>query len=358
MRNTLLIICMAVITMSCTTTPSPTPFREDPLIGKIVNAGTGRTIGFNELATDLQKFDVIYLSEKHDNPMHHAIQRRIIQHFIDKGRAPVIGFEFFAMADTPLLLNFIDSKAKGHPKEMDGKLEKAMRTKLGWDNQSDTMWSYYWDLLILARDNGLKAVGLDLTSVQKRRITRKGMDGITGIEAQQLFSTGLSNPVYETHMKSIFKSVHCGMDHGGMTAKLYGTWLARNDRMALSITQIHTDIATSAQVPDNTNGPVIVIMGNGHTEYGLGVIDRVAHINPEITQVNLGLTEIFREPVGLEAYLEPLDLEGFPPAPPADYLWFTQRTSYGDPCERFKASLQRMKRENMKREDVKKKPGN
>jgi uncharacterized iron-regulated protein len=338
-----------VMTMSCTTTPSPTPFREDPLIGKIVNADTGRPISYDTLVKDMENFDVIYLSEKHDNPMHHSVQRRIIQHFIDNGRTPVIGFEFFAMADTPLLLNFIDSKRKGHPEKMEDALEKSMRTKLGWDNQSDTMWSYYWALLTLARDNGLKAVGLDLESVQKRRITRKGREGITGIEAQQIYTTGLSDPVYETHMKSIFKSVHCGMDHGGMAAKLYDTWVARNDRMALSITQIHTDIQKETPSAEKTNGPVIVIMGNGHTEYGLGVIDRVAYINPGITQVNLGLTEIFREPAGLEDYLEKLDLEGYPKAPPADYIWFSQRTSYEDPCERFKESLQRMKRNRMKK---------
>ncbi|MCG8616023.1 MAG: ChaN family lipoprotein, partial [Desulfobacterales bacterium] len=325
------------------------PFREDPLIGKIVNADTGRTVSYDTLVKEMENYDVIYLSEKHDNPMHHAVQHRIIQHFVDNGQTPVIGFEFFAMADTPLLLNFIDSKSKGHPEKMEDALEKSMRTKLGWDNQSDTMWSYYWDLLILARDNGLRAVGLDLESVQKRRITRKGRDGITGIEAQQLYATGLADPVYETHMKSIFKAVHCGMDHGGMTAKLYDTWVARNDRMALSITQIHRDIQNGAQAGEKTNGPVIVIMGNGHTEYGLGVIDRVTHITPDISQVNLSLMEIFREPAGLDAYLERLDLEGFPPAPPADYIWFTQRTSYEDPCERFKESLQHMKRKGMKK---------
>ena len=345
MRLTLFIICLPILIMSCTVTPGPVPFRDDPLIGKIINGYTGHTIDFNGLMAGIRDYDVIYLSEKHDNPMHHAIQHRIIRHLVDNGQMPVVAFEFFAMQDTPLLLNFIDSKKAGHPKKFDKALETEMRRKLGWEHQTDTMWAYYWDLLTLARDNGLTAVGLDLASVQKRRITRKGKEGITGIESQQLFSTGLSNSVYKDHMKSIFKRVHCGMGHGGMANKLYDTWVARNDRMALSISQIHNGFPASNVPPETgkTHGPIVVIMGNGHTEYGLGVVDRVTHIAPEITQVNLSLTEIFREPAPLGDYIERLSLEGFPHQPPADYIWFTQRTSYENPCDRFKDVLKRMK---------------
>lgn len=202
------------------------------------------------------------------------------------------------------------------------------------------MWSYYWDLLVLAREKELTAAGLDLSSAQKRRITRKGLAGITSIEKKQLFSTDLSNPVYRNHMTSIFKDVHCGMNHGKMADRLYDTWRARNDRMALSIVQLHQ----SKQVGQ---GPVVVIMGNGHTEYGLGVMDRVNRLNPEISQANLAMTEIFREQADLDAYLTPLNLEGYAPAPPADYLWFTQRVSYEDPCLKFRAALKKMEQQGL-----------
>lgn len=345
MRYPLSIICLTLMTMSCTTSNPPVPFREDPLIGKIVNARTGQSISFSDLMNRISIYDVVYLSEKHDNPMHHAIQHRIIQYLVDSGRAPVIGFEFFAISDTPLLLNFIDSKASGHPEKMERAFEARMRETLGWNDQSDAMWGYYWDLLTLARNNTLQTVGLDLSSAQKRRITRKGMQGLSPVEARQLFSTGLSDPVYKAHMTSIFKRVHCGMDHGGMATKLYDTWVARNDRMALSVSRIHQGIqASEKEGHQKKPGPVVVIMGSGHTEYGLGVVDRLAHISPEITQVNLAMTEISRTPAGLETYLRPLDLEGFPRTVPADYLWFTQRTSYADPCERFRKTLERMKK--------------
>lgn len=264
--------------------------------------------------------------------MHHAIQQRIIRELIKGGAFPVLGFEFFAMDDTPLLLNFKDSARVKHTKKMAGAMEDRMRTKLGWENQSDTMWGYYYDLLKLGRDNGLFLSGLDLSASRKKRITRKGFKGLTDLEKKQIFSTRLGDKAYENHMKALFTSVHCGMGNEKMTSRLYDTWRARNDKMALSISQLH-----ETNLP-----PIIVIMGKGHTEYGLGVMDRVKALNPDISQVNIALTEINREPTDLGTYLAPLKLEGHPTLLPADYLWFTQRVSYGDPCLEFKKSLEKM----------------
>ena len=41
--------------------------------------------------------------------------------------------------------------------------------------------------------------------------------------------------------------------------------------------------------------------------------------------------------------LLPLELEGFKRTPPSDYIWFTQRVSYDDPCDEFKETLEKMR---------------
>jgi hypothetical protein len=73
------------------------------------------------------------------------------------------------------------------------------------------------------------------------------------------------------------------------------------------------------------------------------VMERVKAINSDISQVNIGLTEITRNPSNLVEYIHPLELEGFETAAPSDYLWFTQRVSYKDPCEEFKEAFKKMK---------------
>jgi len=327
------VCCLVFLLQSCATTEKKPVRPDDPLAGKILDASSGEKLPFSRLMAHLAAHDVIYLSEKHDNPMHHAIQHRIIQHLVDTGLPPALGFEFFAFHDTPLLLSFVDSGSHDHPEKVNAMIKTDLRRQLHWDRQSDQMWQYYFDLLKLARDNNLTAAGLDLSGPQKRRITRKGLAGISKLEKQQIFSTGFDNPVYAQHMKAVFKTVHCGMGNADMLDRLYDTWTARNDAMARSITRL----------AEAVTGPVVVIMGNGHTEYGLGVVDRVRFLDPALSQVNLALTEIRPVPADIDTYIAPLDLEGFPLLFPADYIWLTQRVSYEDPCQAFKKSLKKMK---------------
>ena len=328
---------------SCVTTTKVKPMkRDDPLIGKIIESKTGQPIDFQSLIQKISFYDVIYLSEKHDNPDQHAFQQKIINALIKEGAkigvTPSIGFEFFAMDNTPDLLNFIDAGKVEHSKKIDSFIEKDLRMKLGWSKQSDKMWQYYYDLLKLAQTQKLPVAGIDLSSTLKKRITKKGIRGITPLEKEQLFSTRKPDDAYKAYMFSIFKAVHCGMGHEKMQSRLYDTWVARNDKMALSISQMHT----------HWNGPVVVILGGGHTEHNLGVIDRVTAINKNIRQVNIALTEITVNPSKLSDYLFPLDLKGFDKTPPADFLWFAQRVSYENPCERFKESLEKIKKSTAK----------
>jgi uncharacterized iron-regulated protein len=338
----LLILLIPPILSSCAmqATQAKPIMKNDPLIDQIIATKTHAKIDFETLIKAISTYDVIYLSEKHDNPIHHQIQQRVIHALIKRKLYPTIGFEFFAMEDTPDLLNFIDSGKVHHPKQIEKAIELDLRQKLGWDTQPDEMWRYYFDLLKLARDERLQVAGIDLPSTLKRRLTRKGIEGLSPIEREQIFSTHLSNDTYKKYMFSIFKSAHCGMAQSNMQAKLYTTWTARNDKMALSITRLNQY--------RKGKGPVVVIIGKGHTEYGLGVIDRVEAIDKTIKQVNIDLTEVTIKPSSLGQYLLPLELKGFEKAPPADYLWLTPRVSNADPCQEFHEMLKKMKKHHPK----------
>jgi len=52
------------------------------------------------------------------------------------------------------------------------------------------------------------------------------------------------------------------MGHEKMQSGLCDTWVARNDTMAHTIVSLVT----------HAKGAVVIIIGFGHTEYGLGVI--------------------------------------------------------------------------------------
>jgi uncharacterized iron-regulated protein len=327
------LLSLLIFLQSCAVTTRPAPVRQDPLIGKIIDVKTAAPVSFETLIDTVSGSDVIYLSEKHDNADHHQFQHRVISSLVEKGIRPVIGFEFFSMEDTPDLLNFIDSAKVPHNKKAMAAIEKDLRKKLGWDTQSDESWAYYFDLLSLARDNGLDVAGIDLPATLKKRITRKGINGLNRLEKQQIFSTGLEDAPYRDYMFELFKAVHCGMGHPGMQETLYDTWVARNDKIAQSVTRL----------AGLDTGPAVIIIGGGHTEYGLGVMDRVEAINPLLTQVNVALKEIRIHPAPLSDYLAPITLKGHGTQPPADFIRLSQRQSYEDPCKAFEAHLKKMK---------------
>ena len=332
----LVLIFFAIFLIQSCATTRKSMKRQDPLIGKIINTNSNQPVDFESLIKNISTYDVIYLSEKHDNPEHHHIQERVILGLIEKGLTPTLGFEFFSLEDTPDLLNFVDSGKVAHTKKIEKIIATDLRKKLRWDTQSDKMWNYYYDLLSLAKKENLQVAGIDLPATLKKRITRKGINGISPIEKEQVFTTQLSDETYKDYMFSIFKDVHCGMGNEKMQARLYDTWVARNDKMALSITRLYK----------HRKGPIVIIIGGGHTEYGLGVIDRVAAVDKTIKQVNIALKEISVRPSGLLEYVLPLELAGFEKVPQADFLWFTQRVSYSDPCEEFKKSLKKMKKKS------------
>lgn len=334
-RNVFVFILVIVVFFlkSCAVT-SKSINRNDPLIGKVIDTATGRFVDIDTLVEKIKIYDVIYLSEKHDNEIHHRLQMTLIDKLTKLGLTPVIGFEFFSMDQTPDLMNFIESARTKHTPEMEEIIEADLRKKLNWDTKSDTMWRYYLDLLKLARGKNLAVAGIDLGGTLKIRMTRKGVDNLTPIEKRQIYSTRLSDKAYKNYMLSIFKKVHCGMGHEKMPSRLFDTWTARNDKMALSISQLFTDF----------NTPVVVIIGAGHTEYGLGVIDRVTIINDDIKQINIAFKEILHQPSDLQTYLTPLDSAGFKKSPPADFIFFTQRASYENPCDTFKKSLKKLKK--------------
>lgn len=238
-----------------------------------------------------------------------------------------------------MLLSFMETRKIKHSAKVQKEIEKRIRKQLDWDSQPDSQWQFYLDLLNLAKNNGLNAYGLDLNESLKRRITRKGLTGITPVELQQVHLTGFNDPEYESWMKNIFTQVHCGMGHDRMLNRLYDTWVARNDKMALSIKQISDSL---------DKNPLVVIVGGGHTEYGLGVMNRVEAIDPKISQVNVSLQEIAVSASPMADYTASLKLDGYPQRAPADFIWFSQRVSYEDPCQQFKSTIEKMKARSKK----------
>lgn len=326
---------VAVLTIFGCTPMTDDIVRDDPLIGKIVSIRTGSEISYQELLNETLTKDILYLGEQHQNAEHHRIQYRIISDMIEKGKRPRIGFEFFTVDQTGYLTEYVSGKNRGPHSQNDEVREKILRSNLGWDNRSDETWRFYFQFVELAEKHNLAIFGADLPNSIVRRITRGGLDSLNGVEKSMLRPTQFQDEHYRKLMYDKFTAAHCGFSNEKMLQRIYQTWLARNDRMAHSIVSM---------LEKPSEEPVILIVGKGHIEHNMGVYDRVAFLEPAADQLNLGLMEITRQPSELKDYIrfESVGDKIFPPL--HEVFWFTQRSSYEDPCIKFKAQLEAMKK--------------
>lgn len=303
--------------------------RDDPLIGKIYSSKDHSEISVKSLLPSLLASDIIYLGEKHDNREHHEIQMQLIEALVKKGKKPSIGIELFSVDQTGYLMGFVFSKSH-HGAPSPEKTEQRLRLNLGWDQRSDKMWKNYFSIVELAKKYQLTIFGMDIPAGIIRRITMKGVDGLTGTEKFFIHSTNFQDEIYKKFMFQQFTDGHCGWSDKNLMEKLYGTWLARNDAMAKAIQSVKVQ---------NPEEPMIILLGGGHSVYKLAVYDRLAYLMPQAKQLNIGIQEVSIQPLELKDYFSSVTVDERIFPPPYDYIWFTQRDNYMDPCVRFKKSL-------------------
>ena len=302
--------------------------QEDELVGQIIQASNQQIMSKEVLIEKMLESDVVYLGEKHDNANHHEIQIDIINSLIEKGIKPIIGFEFFYQHQTSELIKFVKGIKSPfhHGEENPEKEENKLRNKLGWQNRSDEDWKFYFNFLKQAKKQKLDVFGADIPSGLISRISRGGLESLTPIELKQLSPTNFHDPIYQKLMVEKFKDSHCGWVPEDNFEKLYQTWVARNDAMANSI---------SAMLVSKGENLVIMIVGGGHVEHNMGIFERVSHLNPNIKQLNLGLTEIAIESTPLIDRIEKPVIGNLNFESGHEYYWFTPRADYDDPCKGF-----------------------
>ncbi len=303
----------------------------DPLVGKIFRAADLRELSREQLLDDMAAARIVYLGEIHENPWQHRIQLELVEGLIARGLRPAIGFEFFSLPQTADLTQYVTgarSPARGHGVMT----ESELRRRLGWGSARDREWAHYFPLIELARRHTLPVFGADLPAGLRQRLTRVGLDGLSPAERLLLEPTSFSDDAYRHLMFDNFTRGHCGWSEPALLQRLYDTWLARNDAMSAAVAAVGRE---------HSGGPVVLVLGGGHTAYGMGVMERVEHRLPGIRQFNLGLYEAARRPAEAADYVAAIDLDGRHFGPRHAYFWITPRLSYDDPCERFAKQLKR-----------------
>lgn len=304
---TLCAVALCGVLAGCAATPGGTAADERESLHA---APDGVEIDHAALARRIDAADVIYLGEKHGNRFHHAAQLRVVRELVARGKRPVMAFEVVTLPETSELVSFVETPAHAPAGGVDP--AARLREALGW-SADDYRWRDYGPLFEYARANQLRVAGIDLPRSLRRRISRVGVDGLIALERGQLHDSGFVDADYEQLMHERLNAAHCGFAPPALRARLYETWVARNDAMATAIA------ALAAEQPGQ---PIVVIVGSEHAANNMGVYERVAHIAPTLRQLNIGFMGRMPD-TDVSAAFAPVERGGRRFAPAHEVVWLT-----------------------------------
>ncbi|HBA88081.1 MAG TPA: hypothetical protein DCZ75_08885 [Geobacter sp.] len=184
-----------------------------------------QNVNFSQLASDAERADVVLIGEVHDNKAHHDLQAAVIRSLLAKKIPIAIGFETMQAESQKQL----DDWTQGRVSEEDFK--KVFAANWTYD------WNLYRDIFILARDNRIPLIALNLPKEIVKKVSRKGYQSLSEQERKNLpkgTTCDLNNPHTE-FLKKSFKELFQNVASGRIFSYFCEAQTLRNSGMASNI---------------------------------------------------------------------------------------------------------------------------
>ena len=255
-------------------------------IDTIISAQNGQPVSFEAMMEDVAGVRVVYVGETHINRHHHLIQKRMIEALHQQHPDLTVGMEMFDHRYDPVLAQWSN-----------GTLDREAFIEKGHWKVRGSGWRFPFELYapifetIQMKD--IRLVGLNVPFWIPAKISASGLANLLPDERQMLaaeIDTSILD--HRTYVEGVFNS----NPHHQIKSfdYFYEAQCAWEDTMAESIARKLGE------------GPMVVVVGNGHIQYKYGVPIRAYKRN------QASFRTIYLASVGEEV---DLDL--------ADYIWVT-----------------------------------
>jgi len=265
---------------------------DHPLVGRIWDVQARRFISEESLLQALSAADIAILGEKHDNPDHHAIQRRLLAALAARAQLAAVSFEMLDSSQQPAL----DTLAS-----VDLTAETAVRSHLRWDEEGWD-WALYGPLVLDVARAGIPLRAANISMEEMRSVYAEPLDAAVESALGQAQRERLHVEIDESH---------CGMLPQSQFPAMVRVQQARDAAMAMSLV-------------GEANGVRALIAGNFHARHDLGVSN---YLPPGAAALSLGILEVNAQWQDPQQYLEE-----FVEVLPHDFVWFTPAVSAEDYC--------------------------
>lgn len=222
----------------------------------LVDAATGKSITAEAFLTALRMKKVVYVGERHDQPLDHGVQYAILRQLHREEASLGIGMEMFQVPfQEPLTMwsaGLID--------------ETVLRRDTEYDERWGFDFSMYRPILEYARNRGIEVVALNAPREVAYAVAKGGIDSLPAEQASALPELDLGN---EQH-RALFDSEFDAGEHavGDGVDQYYEAQVVWDETMGSRV----------AETLDRADGPamMIVFAGRVHVKRGLGIPDRAA----------------------------------------------------------------------------------
>ncbi len=203
---------------------------------------------------------IFFLGEIHDNE--HGHQRRLEQvtQLIEKGPQPVVALEQFDLENQAVL----DAALSQCP-DVDCVLEKAGTS--GWE------WRFYKPYVQWALDKKIKLVAANLSNADVRKVMTQGFAAVLGTQLVDTYQLNKIPAQLLAAQKIAIQEGHCNMLRAQAIDPMVRGQIARDVWMAHTVNGV-------------SNGPVVLIAGNGHVRKDAGVLQWLTPSKQAQTQVH------------------------------------------------------------------------
>jgi len=241
-------------TGGCAVTPKTLSIKDNPtrlMENTILRTDTSSVVSKEQLIADLDDVRVVYVGESHTNPSHHAIQLEVIRSLAQTTACLTIGMEMFDHTYQPLL----DQWTAG---ELD---QAALLEKTHWYANWRFNFDLYRDILVYAKEKGLRIVALNVPFYIPGKISVGGIASLSDEDRRHLPETiDTTQADHRAYVKEIF-DMHAipGRERFSFFYEAQCTW---EDAMAEAVAK------------NMGPGKMVVLAGNGHIIRKYGIPNR------------------------------------------------------------------------------------
>lgn len=221
----------------------------------ITDTSSGEVIGPAMLPAALAGVRVLFVGESHTDMETHRIELRVIEELARAGRKVFVGLEMYPYTEQ----KFLDQWSAGELPE--AAFLEASRWYKNWGYH----WNYYRDIFLFAQRNRLRMFAINTPREVVAAVRKKGFQGLTDEERAHI-PAKIDTDSAE-HLR-LFKASFSGDSfHSGMNEE---DWKSMENAQCAWDATMGYNAVQALQKFGDTKTIMVVLIGAGHVQYGLG----------------------------------------------------------------------------------------